>query len=112
MIDEEYQRLSDWIVSRRESQQGQVQMNPIDAGRGEVILFNNKMFHDVEPWRLAENRSVYIVRCSPLYEMGLAPPSSFLNDVECNRYLIEPSHASFRAVRPEKEDLPFVPVPS
>ena len=66
-----------------------VAMSTIDMKKGEVILFNNKLFHDVETWNESTYRSIYIIRCLPLYEMGLCPPRNFLNDVACNRYLLD-----------------------
>jgi len=73
-------------------------MNPIDAVEGEVILFNNKCFRDVEAWNLDIHRAIYIVRCFPLYDLGLAPPTTFLNEVPCNRFVIDDCRGTVRAI--------------
>jgi len=65
------------------------ELQPIDFKAGEVVLFNNKRYHDIEPWHAENLRAVYIIRCVPLYDLGLAPPSHFLNNVPCNRYLLK-----------------------
>lgn len=64
-------------------------LTAVSAKAGEVLLFNNKFFHDVEPWHGQGSRSIYIVRLVPLYATGMAPPPNFLNDVPCNRLLLD-----------------------
>ena len=87
-------------------------MIPVDSARGEVIIFNNKRFHNVEPWTLDVHRTIYIVRCIPLYDLGLAPPSTFLNDVACNRYILDGCNGTLKPADFEKENPRFVPIPS
>ncbi len=91
---------------------GRADMNPIDAIEGEVVLFNNKYFHDIEPWNRDTHRSVYIVRCFPFYDLGLAPPVSFLNRVPCNRFVIHGVQGAFNPIDCENEQLLFVALPS
>ncbi len=84
-------------------------MNLVDAVEGEIILFNNKCFHDVEPWNLDVHRAIYIVRCFPLYDMGLAPPATFLNNVPCNRFVVDGCRGTLTAINCEKDMPRFVP---
>jgi len=86
-------------------------MHPIDAVEGEVILFNNKCFHNVEAWNLDAHRAIYIVRCFPVYDLGLAPPSTFLNDIPCNRFVIDGCRGTLRAINCDMDMPHFVPVP-
>ena len=90
---------------------GKIEMTQIDMRKGEVILFNNKMFHDVERWKSEEHRLVYIIRCLPLYDMGLCPPQTFLNGVACNRYLLDGAAGCVRPMDLRSETLPFEPCP-
>lgn len=110
-ISTEYKRVVAERDDRVQSYGRKIEMTQIDAKRGEVVLFNNKYFHDVENWKHVGHRSIYIIRCFPLYRMGLVPPSYFLNDVACNRYVIDPIEGSLRSVEREAEDLPFVEIP-
>jgi hypothetical protein len=110
-IAAEYQKLAKEWKHRVESHSGKVEMSPIELSEGEVILFNNKLFHDVEPWKMDTLRSAYIIRCIPLYDMGLHPPSSFLNDAACNRFLLESGSGPLRPVDVDQEALPLVPCP-
>ncbi len=87
-------------------------MAPVDAKAGEVVLFCNKRFHDVEPWRLANSRSMYIVRCFPLYDVGLAPPTRFVNNAPCNRFQIDGHNGSLTSLDCQSQLPPFVPVPA
>ena len=87
-------------------------MIPIDSSAGEVIIFNNKRFHDVEPWKLDVHRAIYIVRCFPLYDLGLSPPSTFLNNVACNRFTIDSRRGTLNPTDIEKELPQFFPLPN
>ena len=88
-IAAEYERIAQARKIRISSHYRNVEMSKIDLVEGEVILFNNKLFHDVEPWKRNTLRGAYIIRCFPFYDMGLHPPSQFLNQVDCNRYILE-----------------------
>ncbi len=112
VIAEEFERLSRERAIRIRSLYRKVEMSQIEMVEGEVILFNNKLFHDVEPWKLDTFRSAYIIRCFPLYDMGLYPPSYFLNHVECNRFVLESRHGSLRPIDVSQEVPPQVPCPS
>ena len=87
------------------------ELKPIDFKAGEVVLFNNKRYHDIEPWLADHLREVYIIRCVPLYDIGLAPPSHFLNDVPCNRYLVNDQGRTLMPFTPEDELPQGYPVP-
>ena len=87
------------------------ELKPIDFKAGEVVLFNNKRYHDIEPWLANHLREVYIIRCAPLYDFGLAPPSHFLNDVPCNRYLLNDQGRTLIPFAPEDELPQCYPVP-
>ena len=54
---------------------------------------------------------MYIIRCLPLYEMGLSPPRKFLNEVECNRYLLDGEAGVVRAIDLDKETPAFAACP-
>ena len=111
-IADAYRRMTlAWSAATRQ-QHRKIEMSQIDMKQGEVILFNNKLFHDVESWKCQHHRLVYIIRCLPLYEMGLCPPQKFLNGVECNRYLLDGAAGSVRPIDLSKELLPFVACPS
>ena len=112
VIAAEYERLAQERAARTRSHYRKVEMSQITLVKGEVILFNNKMFHDVEPWKLDTLRSAYIIRCLPLYDMGLYPPSHFLNQAACNRFVIEPGGGSVRPIDVSQEIPPQVPCPS
>ncbi len=87
------------------------QLQPINFKAGEVILFNNKRYHDIEPWLAEHRREVYIIRCVPLYDLGLAPPSHFLNKVPCNRYLLKDRGRTLIPFSPDAELPTCHPVP-
>ena len=111
-IAAEHQKLGDEWKDRVESHSGKVEMSPIELREGEVVLFNNKLFHDVEPWKMDTLRSTYIIRCIPLYDVGLHPPSHFLNDVACNRFVLESGSDPLRPIDVDQESLPLVPCPN
>ena len=111
-IAAEYERLAQEWAIRIHLHYRKVEMSQIDLVEGEVILFNNKLFHDVEPWKIDTPRSTYIIRCFPLYDMGLYPPSHFLNHAECNRFLLESGHGPLRPIDVSQEAPPQVPCPS
>ncbi|MCP4192162.1 MAG: hypothetical protein GY768_16240 [Planctomycetaceae bacterium] len=89
----------------------QEELQPVDFKAGEVVLFNNKRYHDIEPWCDDNLRSVYIIRCVPLYDFGMAPPTEFLNKVPCNRYLLEDHGRSLVPFLAENELPDCYPVP-
>lgn len=111
-IADAYRRMSEERNLRTRRHYRKVEMSTIDMRKGEVILFNNKLFHDVETWKCSSHRSVYIIRCLPLYEMGLNPPRKFLNDVDCNRYLLDGEAGLVRAIDLETETPTFVACPT
>ena len=76
---------------------------------GEVVIFNNKNFHAVEPWKLDAPRRNYIIRTMPLYDLGMAPSATFLNGVPCNRYQLINGRLS--AVDPRDNGFEFHPIP-
>jgi hypothetical protein len=86
-------------------------MNSIDAKRGEVIIFGNKSFHAVEPWKLNLRRKIYVVRLFPLYDMKMAPPTTFLNDAPCNRFVVDGRRGTFKAIDCDTDVLEFAPIP-
>ena len=86
-------------------------MNPISAVHGEVVLFNNKRFHLVEPWKLNVTRATYSVRLIPLYDLGLIPPSTVVNEAPCNRFIIDGCRGTLESVDWDKKLPSFVPVP-
>jgi len=86
-------------------------MSLIDASRGEVVLFCNKRFHDIEPWKLDVPRAIYIVRCSPLYDFGMAPPATFLNNAPCNRFLLDGCRGTLSPFNAETDMARAIPVP-
>ena len=83
------------------------QMSPINMKAGEVILFNNKNFHDVEPWNLPSYRSIYIIRTIPLFDNGIYPSSNFLNNSPCNRSMLLPESSEQIEIDVEIDPLPF-----
>ena len=111
-IADMYRKMAEERRARTRQHYRQVEMSQIDMKQGEVILFNNKMFHDVEPWKCQAHRLVYIIRCLPLYEMGLCPPRKFLNDVDCNRYLLDGSKGSIRPIDLRSDQPSYVTCPS
>lgn len=47
-----------------------------DVQRGEIVLFNNRNFHAVEPWKRDEiDRKLYLIRCMPIYDIKMRLPS-------------------------------------
>lgn len=66
------------------------ELMPIDMQAGEVIIFSNKNFHNIEPWAAhnSDLRRVYIVRLVPIYDVKLKPPAHFLDDQPCNRFVL------------------------
>ena len=90
----------------------QESMRPVNAARGEVILFNNKYFHAIEPLNADICRKIYVVRLFPLYNTTMAPPATFLNRVPCNRFLLNGDRATVEAIDPERASLPFCELPS
>ena len=88
------------------------EMVPINSAEGEVVLFNNKRFHNAEPWKLDVRRAIYIIRCFPLYDLGLAPPSTFLNKVACNRFMIDGCRGTLTPMDCESDLPQFVSIPS
>ena len=111
-IADEFHRLYKERNLRTRVHYRDVRMSWIDMVRGEVILFNNKLFHDVEPWKMDSPRSVYVIRCLPLYDMGLWPPVDFLNRVACNRYLLDSEQGEVRPFDVERDQIPFVECPA
>ena len=111
-IADEYRRMGEERNLRTRQNYRKVEMSTIDMKQGEVILFNNKLFHDVETWKNSSHRSVYIIRCLPLYEMGLCPPQKFLNDVDCNRYILDGEAGEVRPIDLNTETPTFVACPS
>ena len=108
-IGEEHTRLS---KRRREPPYPEPgDMNPIDARKGEVILFNNKRFHDVERWKLDTPRAIYAIRLFPLYDIGFAPPTNFLDGARCNRYLLDAREVTLSLFDCERDRSRFIPVP-
>ena len=87
------------------------ELQPIDFKAGEVVLFNNKRYHDIEPWLAEHRRQVYIIRCVPLYDFGLAPPSHFLNKMPCNRHLLKDRGRTLIPFSPDAELPACYPVP-
>ena len=87
------------------------ELQPINFNAGEVVLFNNKRYHNIEPWLAEHLREVYIIRGVPLYDLGLAPPSHFLNNVPCNRYLLSDQGRTLTPFSPEDELPRCYPVP-
>ena len=86
-------------------------MRPIDAVRGEVILFNNKNYHAVETWKRNESRKNYIIRLFPLYDMRMEPPATFLNNVPCNRFVFKGKQGKLENFDPERDPIKFSEVP-
>lgn len=86
-------------------------MNPVDAQKGEVILFNNKRFHDVEPWKFDTPRAIYAIRLFPMYDIGLAPPVTFLNDAPCNRFVLDAGQGTLSRFDLERDRSRFVRIP-
>ena len=108
-IAEEYERL---LRERRALPRPTADdMSLIDAARGEVVLFCNKRFHDIEPWKLDVPRAIYIVRCLPLYDFGMAPPATFLNNAPCNRFLLDGCRGTLSPFNAEMDMARAVPVP-
>ena len=97
---------------RNSSKPSPEEMQPVDSKAGEVIIFNNKRFHDVEPWKLSQNREIYIIRCFPLFDIGLTPPTEFLNGARCNRFLLSPGVPGIKGLSSMDELPPFVPIPA
>ena len=96
-----------WTRGMMQSMPDTDSLQPIDSEQGELIIFNNKRYHDIEPWKSDGSRLLYIVRCIPLYDTGLAPPTKFLNDAPCNRYLLKDG----RVTPCDLESSPPRPVP-
>jgi hypothetical protein len=47
-----------------------------DVQRGEIILFNNRNFHAIEPWKRDDvDRELYLIRCLPIYDIKMRLPS-------------------------------------
>jgi hypothetical protein len=85
----------------------------IDAEAGEVFLFNNKNYHAVEPWKLDDvPRRNYAIRTYPMFDFGLAPPATFLNDQPCNRFLIGDKDGTLQAIDPYATNFRFSPLPA
>ena len=97
---------------RNSSKPSPEEMQPVDSKAGEVIIFNNKRFHDVEPWKLSQNREIYIIRCFPLFDIGLTLPTEFLNGDRCNRFLLSPGVPGIKGLSSMDELPPFVPIPA
>ncbi len=81
---------------------------PLSAQPGEILMFNNKLYHDVEPWHLSGSRAIYVIRLVPLYRVGLAPPSIFLNNIPCNRLRLDSARVRLEPVGDRIEDF-FAP---
>lgn len=64
-------------------------LTPITAKAGEVFIFNNRYYHWIEPMRKCSQRCSMVLRCYPMYNIRLQPPSSYLNNQPCNQYVIK-----------------------
>lgn len=87
---------------------GREELLPLSAQAGEVVMFNNKLFHDVEPWHRTDSRAIYVIRLIPLYRVGLAPPTVFLNNIPCNRLRLDSARGRIEATKGRIEDF-FAP---
>ena len=84
---------------------------PMDAKAGEVLIFNNKRYHGVEDWRADFRRRVYVIRLVPLYDIGLHPPSTFLDDRPCNLHIYNAGSGVIRPISCDTEPLPYIGIP-
>ena len=64
-------------------------LTPITAKAGEVFIFNNRYYHWIEPMKKSITRCSMVLRCHALYDIGLHPPSNYLNNQPCNQYALE-----------------------
>jgi hypothetical protein len=107
----EFRRLrSEWEALPRPKSED---LSPVDARAGEVTLFSNRHFHSTEPWASHNkvNRSVYIVRCMPIYDVKLQLPSSFLDGVPCNRFVLDPKNERVLPIDPQTNVLQRYGIP-
>ncbi len=60
-----------------------------EAQRGEIVLFNNRNFHAIEPWKRDEfDRALYLIRCLPVYDIKMRLPSR-LHGKLFNNFLVD-----------------------
>lgn len=76
-------------------------LTPITAKAGEVFLFNNRYYHWIEPMKKSSTRRSMVLRCHALYDIGLQPPSNYLNNQPCNQYVLEKESSLPIKTKPE-----------
>lgn len=59
------------------------------VSRGEVVMFNNRNFHAIEPWsRVDRDRELYLIRCLPVYDVKISLPAK-LHGKLFNNFLMD-----------------------